>query len=115
MKKRYGIAVAFATLSVLNGGLRALIFLPILGWTLYLINEIEKTKKNSSSLSTNEKIQVIITEFLSPVVAGGFYYYCLKDKYPKKANQANKYSFIALGIEVLVGIIFLVITFSSGH
>lgn len=67
-----------------------------------LINKILRGSGNNSSLTESEKTRVIITEITSPLIAGAFYYYGLKNKFPKKASEANKYSWIIFGI-MLVG------------
>ena len=71
------------------------------------IKEVEKEAKGSNGLTQNEKIQVIITEVLDPVIAGAFYYYCWKNQFPKKARQANLYSFIIVGIELIIVILLM--------
>lgn len=73
---------------------------------------MSKVKKNTASdieLSGKEKAQVIITEILNPVVAGAIYYYGWKKVLPKKAKQANKYSFIIVGVIILISIILSVV------
>lgn len=76
---------------------------------MYVINAVEKTKFHSGGLTRNEKIQVIITEIFNPLIGGTFYYYCWKKDFPKKASQANLYSWIIFGIEILIifGVVYL--------
>ncbi|QQG40851.1 MAG: hypothetical protein HYV37_00825 [Candidatus Levyibacteriota bacterium] len=62
------------------------------------INKILRGSGNSSSLTESEKTRVMITEITTPVIAGAFYYYSLKNKFPKKASEANKYSWIIFAI-----------------
>lgn len=74
-------------------------------YVLYLINKIEKQVSTKDGLTQNETIYVVITEVLNPIVVGAFYYYIWRYKFPKKANQANLYSWIIVAIEVVVIII----------
>lgn len=74
-------------------------------YTLYLIHVIEKGVDNTEPLNRNEKLQVILTEILYPIISGGFYYYCLKNRFPKKASQANKYSWLTFLAILVVGMI----------
>ena len=73
----------------------------VLAYTLYVINEVEKTAKADGLLTKSEKLPIIITEIFSPIIAGAFYYYCWKKQFSIKARQANKYSWIIFGIEFL--------------
>lgn len=73
-----------------------------LWFTNDLINQILRGGGNTSSLTESEKTRIIITEIATPVIAGAFYYYGLKNKFPKKASEANKYSWIIFGV-LLVG------------
>lgn len=112
LKKRY---IVFAILAIywsfraINGNLLSLLYVVPLFLTLYLINQVEKGRPTNLGLTQNEKIQVIITEFFNPLIAGAFYYYCWKKGFPKKASQANLYSWAILGIEVvgIIGLIYL--------
>ena len=78
-----------------------LIYLLPLIWTVYLISKVEKSRPTNEGLTQNQKIQVIITEMFNPLVAGAFYYYCWKEEFPKKASQANLYSWIVVGVEIV--------------
>lgn len=105
MKKRYiflGIFVFIFAFRAVQGNWQSLIWILPLVWTIYLINQVEKNKFHSGGLTQNEKIQVIITEVFNPLISGAFYYYCWKKEFPKKASQANLYSWIIVGIEVIV-------------
>lgn len=104
LKKRYiflGIIVFISAFRAVLGNWWTLIYLLPLIWTPYLISEIEKSKSNSKGLTQNQKIQVIITEIFNPLIAGAFYYYCWKKEFPKKASQANIYSWVIVGIEII--------------
>lgn len=83
----------------------------ILAFVFFLVHKTEKTKNSTSELTSGEKVQVIITELLLPIIAGAFYYYCWKNKLPKKASQANKYSILTF--LVWIGIV-IIILFSVG-
>lgn len=77
-------------------------------WTVYLIIKVNKETKKDVPLARDEKIQVIITEIFNPILAGALYYYVWREKFPTKANQANKYSFIIFGLLFLLLIIFVI-------
>lgn len=79
-----------------------LIFLIVLIYVLYFVKKVEGSKQGNIELNNKERIQVIFTELLNPLVAGAFYYYCWKNKFPKKASQANIYSWIILGLEFAI-------------
>lgn len=81
-----------------------IILLLILVYVLYLIRKVEKSAQGNVPLTQSEKIQVIITEVLDPVIAGAFYYYCWKNKFNTKANQANKYSWVIVAVELVVAV-----------
>lgn len=83
-----------------------------LWFTNDLINQVLKGSQNNSSLTESERTRVIITEIFTPIIAGAFYYYGLKNKFPKKASEANKYSWIIFGV-MLVG--YFAYMFISGN
>jgi len=84
----------------------SLLFIIDLSCVLFFIKRVEKTSIPDSELTRNEKIQVIVTELLGgTLIPGAFYYYCWKSKFPHKANQANKFTFIIFGISMLIVII----------
>ena len=76
--------------------------------TLYAIYFYDKISKSSSpsneGLTKNEKINVILSEIFSPVVAGAIYYYGWRKKFPQKASQANRYSWIIFLVLILIAI-----------
>lgn len=78
------------------------VFLLVLVYVLYLIKKVEKSGQIDVPLTRNEKIQVIVTEALNPLIAGAFYYYCWKGKFNMKASQANKYSWIIVVVQVVL-------------
>ena len=83
-----------------------LVFIVDLTYVLYFVRKVENTSKADSELTKNEKLQVIVTLILGGVlVPGAAYYYCWKGRFPKKANEANKYSFIVFGALFLVAIL----------
>lgn len=73
-----------------------------LWFTNDLINKVLSGGSNTSSLTESEKTRVIITEIFLTIIAGAFYYYSWKNKFPKKASEANKYAWIIFGV-MLVG------------
>lgn len=78
------------------------IFLLALVYALYLIRKVEVSGQEGVGLTNGEKVQVVVTEIFNPIIAGAFYYYCWKNRFAKKASQANMYSYIVV---VLVGAI----------
>lgn len=82
-----------------------IIILLALIYVLYLIKKVENSTAGKTELTQNEKIQVIITEMLNPLVAGAFYYYCWKNRFPKKASQANIYSWAIVGAEFVIALV----------
>lgn len=114
MKKRYivfGLIVLFnlpgiiASLASRNYFSFNILFLIALVYTIYFISKVEKEGQTGSELTQNEKIQVLITELFNPLIAGAFYYYCWKNQFPKKAKQANSYSWVIFGIMLVAGFI----------
>lgn len=108
MQKRYiffAIIALPALASLLLGRYtRSFYILPLI-YTLYLINRVEGEAATDTGLTRNEKLQVIITEIFNPIIAGAFYYYTWKKQFPKKASQANLYSWIIIGIGFMLGVI----------
>lgn len=82
-----------------------IVILLALIYVLYLIKKVENSTAGNTELTQNEKIQVIITEILNPLVAGAFYYYCWKNRFPKKASQANIYSWVIVGTELVIALV----------
>lgn len=108
MKKRYIFLGFIVLLSFYRPGL--IIPLVSLAYVLYLINRIENKSNRDQGLTRGDQVKVIITELLTPIIAGVFYYFCLKDTHPIKAKQALKYNWIVFSIQ-FVGLI-LIIAFS---
>lgn len=82
----------------------------LLAYVLFLIHKVEKGRNSNSELTRGEKLQVIVTAILMPIVAGAFYYYSWKKRLPKIASQANKYSIISflISMGLVISILFLV-------
>lgn len=74
-------------------------------YVLFFISKVEKEGQVGDGLTQKEKTQVIITEIFDPIVAGAFYYYCWKNQFPKKASQANLYSWVIVGVGAVVAIV----------
>ncbi len=87
--------------------------LAILTYVLYFTNKIEGSYSSDGTLTGNEKAQVIITALLNPIVAQSFYYYCWKNRFPKRAGQANKYGWLAFAVELVLGIAILVVVWPT--
>lgn len=77
----------------------------------YYMKNVKYSAKSDKKLTQNEKIIVLLTEIAVPVIAGAIYYYGWKDRFPKKANEANKYSFLVFGAWV-IGIALMLFVYS---
>lgn len=108
----YALLVLLNISGLMRGNIAAIIFIAVLTLTLYIANKIE-IKKKDGPLQGNDKLFVILTEVFNPVIAGAFYYYIWKKTMPKKASEANKYSFIIVGAEVLLFIVYFALTHKS--
>lgn len=78
-----------------------LIFLLVAIYSFYYKSKVIKSAKHDGKLTRSQKVNVIITEILSPVIAGAIYYYGWRKHLPIKAQQANKYSWIIVACFVL--------------
>lgn len=98
--------------SLLSGNLLGIIQPTILAISLWftfnLVNQVLNRSGDNSPLTPDEKKKIIITEFFNPIIAGAFYYYCWKKVFPTKASQANKYSWIIVGIQLILGVAYIV-------
>jgi len=83
----------------------SLITLPVLTWVLYLIRKVENGLNEDIGLTKSEKIQIIITCVLNPLITGAFYFYCWKNQFPKKSSQANIYSWTIAIAELSLAIV----------
>jgi hypothetical protein len=61
-------------------------------------------------LSGGEKVFVWITTLLNPIWAGAIYYFTWKGKLPTKAKQANKISFVAFLLVVLIIVLYSIMS-----
>ena len=73
----------------------------------------EITKDKESGLISSEILHVVVPEIFSPVIAGAIYYYSWRKELPIRAKQANKYSWVIVGIVVFFGIIWNYLTGNS--
>lgn len=85
------------------GGFFVLALVP--AFSLYVIHAVETDGKRDAPLSYGEKTKVIVTEIFNPIVTGSFYYHCWKREFPLKAKQANRYSFVILGLWMMVTVL----------
>lgn len=92
-------------LNLLMGNLGIVLEMSLLVFVLYYIRKIETRAMGDSELTGREKKVVLMTEFLAPVVAGAFYYYCWKGKLPTKAKWANRSSWIIFGLQLITGLV----------
>lgn len=116
MKWRYVFFTIFELLQLLSiivGNYFNILQAALLAYILYLTNKIEKNSLVDGPLTKNEKIQVILTIILNPIIAGGFYYYCWRNKLPIKAKQANKYSIIIFILWLIIGVPLYITFFRS--
>lgn len=84
-----------------------LLSLVAFGYAIYFMDKVKHTTKKDAPLKKNEKIIVLITEILSPILSGAAYYYGWKKTFPQKAKQANNYSLIIFLIMLLLGFFFI--------
>lgn len=82
-------------------------------YAYFLMAKVKKTVSKDSQLTKSEKIQVLITELFSPIIAGAIYYYGWRKKLPTKANQANKYSIIMFFVLIIIMFIIAFISLNN--
>ena len=83
-------------------------------YSVYYSRKLKETVNDKSSeLISNEILHVVVPEIFSPIIAGAVYFYSWRKSMPKKASQANKYSWIIIGIFVFFGIIWNSLTGNS--
>lgn len=88
--------------NVLSGNYYFLLLALILVLVLRDIRAVEKALSEDQPLFGRDRWKVLLFEFFEPVVAGAFYYYCWKKRFPKRASQANRYSWLIVGLQVLL-------------
>jgi len=71
------------------------------------------TENREILLNQSEKIWVWVLCFLSPILAGGVFYYGWRTPLPEKAEQANKISWMAFFLRLVVEIPLLVAVFMA--
>lgn len=83
-----------------------LIFLLVfLGSIIFMINRRSKVAEgqiSSEPLTSREKFLTWIVCLLNPLIAGAILFHGWKKKLPQKAKQANKISFIAFAISLII-------------
>jgi cytochrome bd-type quinol oxidase subunit 2 len=87
--------------------IKSVIFLiGVLGslFAVYVINRV-KEKSGELSLRAREKSVIWLLCFMMPMISGAIFYYGLKNKF--KAKQANRISFIAFFIVLVLYIILM--------
>lgn len=57
-------------------------------------------------LEGKEKNIVWVANLINPPIAGFLFYYSWRKKFPNKSKQANIISFLALGIDLIIYILF---------
>lgn len=65
-------------------------------------SRVSENQISQESLTRNEKISVWLFSFLDPLVAGAVFYYWWRKKLPMKAKQANKISWLAILILIVL-------------
>ncbi len=74
--------------------------------TVYVINrKIQEKDVLNSPLTIKEKVIIWLLCLLMPVISGAIFYYGLKNKI--KAKQANRISFIAFFIMLLIYVLII--------
>lgn len=74
-------------------------------YAFYLQRKVAKNATSDSPLTTTEKIQVIATLLLNPLISFAIYYYGWKDKLPQKAKMVKTYLFRIIIALLLIAII----------
>jgi hypothetical protein len=77
----------------------------LIGAVYFMITTKKKAPAGQPSeepLAGNEKLIVWLLCLLGPVVSGAIFYYGWNKVLPKKAKQANKISWLAVGIWLVV-------------
>lgn len=110
----YALLVLINLSGITHGDIASIVFVANLTFVMYYINKLEQRKKDQGLIG-NDKLVIILTEVLNPLVAGAFYYYCLKKKLPKTASQANKYSWIIFGIMFVAFVAAIVFAGATGY
>jgi hypothetical protein len=109
----FGIFMALYAIAIVSGLLNrdvvSVIVTAVMALDLWyafrLINQVLLKEGDTAPLTHAEKVTVLLTEFLNPIFAGAFYYYSWRKKFPNKASQANKYSFLLFGLQVVLVIL----------
>ena len=91
-----------------------ILFLTATVYSVYYSRKLKEAAKNKNSeLKSDEILHVVVPEIFSPILSGAIYYYSWRKEMPKRAGQANKYSWIIVGIFVFFGIIWNSLTSQS--
>jgi len=82
----------------------SLIWIAAIVVTVWLMTDrrgkVKHNDINHSGLTSDEKLMVWLVCIFDPIISGAIFYYGWKKKLPKKASQANKISWMVVGIEL---------------
>lgn len=92
----------------------SLILLALIIWIIWLMLSRRKQAKLdptscNRALTRNEKIQIWIQCLFQPIWGGAILYYGWRTPLPTMAKEANRISFIAFGIEIILVVIGIVV------
>ena len=88
-----------------------ILFLTATVYSVYYSRKLKETVKDKSSeLTSNEILHVVVPEIFSPIIAGAVYFYGWRKDMPRRASQANKYSWIIFGTIGFFGVIWKFLT-----
>lgn len=86
---------------------------PIIQWTIFLASTVAALlymvrmrrkpvdpERDGAPLTSRQQPFVIVLLVLSPLIAGGIFYYGWIARFPKKARQANRWSIIVFALLV---------------
>lgn len=91
--------------------MNAIYLIVIFIYTYYFMQKVIKNTPVDCELTKSEKIQVIITLFLSTIISWIIYHFGWKDKLPTKAKQVNLYVRNMIVTSVIIGITGIIIIF----
>lgn len=92
---------------------QTLIVIAATAYAFYFMRKISQSKQDGP-FTTNEKIQVIVTMLLSPLISWAIYHFGWKNALPQKAKHVNTYLLrIILALVAIAVVSFLVAMFFS--
>ncbi|HEY4521471.1 MAG TPA: hypothetical protein VJL57_03685 [Candidatus Paceibacterota bacterium] len=75
-------------------------------WSIVLVTERKKAITDpNAKLSTLDHVQVLITTFFAPILAGCIFYFGWRQQLPQMARRALILAIIAVSIQIALGIL----------